>query len=113
MLPRPPRSTLFPYTTLFRSLKTDRTVVCWGYYAATPPADAFTQVSAGSWHACGLKTDGAVVCWGQNFYGQATPPTGTFAQVNVGGPSLGGSHTCALKSDSTVACWGDDGFGMA
>src|SRR5260370_15112192 len=36
MIRRPPRSTLFPYTTLFRSLRflryssSDEVVVCWG-----------------------------------------------------------------------------------
>src|SRR5438034_5617110 len=31
MIRRPPRSTLFPYTTLFRSVKSDGTVWAWGY----------------------------------------------------------------------------------
>src|SRR5947207_7781703 len=31
MTPRPPRSTLFPYTTLFRS------VLCWGARRPSPP----------------------------------------------------------------------------
>ena len=41
---------------------------CWGadtYGQSTPPADvAFTQVSAGSNHTCGILPDGSVVCWG-------------------------------------------------
>src|SRR5690606_40225492 len=36
MIRRPPRSTLFPYTTLFRSL---RAHLHLGAYAAEPPAD--------------------------------------------------------------------------
>ncbi|PYP95483.1 MAG: hypothetical protein DMD34_06665, partial [Gemmatimonadetes bacterium] len=50
----------------------------------------------GGFHTCGLKTDGTVACWGDDYYGQATPPAGTFAQV-----SAGGSHTCGLKTDGT------------
>src|SRR5258708_31484977 len=29
MIRRPPRSTLFPYTTLFRSMRLQRATVCW------------------------------------------------------------------------------------
>src|SRR5690349_24065557 len=42
MLRRPPRSTLFPYTTLFRSVKLDVTAELDGFYA-----DACTTVAAG------------------------------------------------------------------
>src|SRR5439155_1506516 len=82
---------------------------------ATPPTGAFTQVSAGGFHTCGLKTDGTLACWGSNYSGpdnhysgQATPPAGAFTQV-----SAGGFHTCGLKTDGTVACWGDDYYGQA
>src|SRR5258708_26149484 len=34
MIRRPPRSTLFPYTTLFRSTATSRTTTCWALRAA-------------------------------------------------------------------------------
>src|SRR3712207_9109526 len=40
MIRRPPRSTLFPYTTLFRSGSVDKTVMgawCAGSYEVTPP----------------------------------------------------------------------------
>src|SRR3712207_7586739 len=43
MIRRPPRSTLFPYTTLFRSriLLLSATLVMWGAYTASlPPAFA-------------------------------------------------------------------------
>ena len=39
-------------------------------------ANAFTQISAGVNHTCGLRTDGSVTCWGNNSFGQATPPPG-------------------------------------
>jgi len=37
---------------------------------ATPPADTFTQVSAGEAHTCAIKSDGIVTCWRNNDYGQ-------------------------------------------
>src|SRR2546428_2049738 len=44
MIRRPPRSTLFPYTTLFRSTDTERTAVCqWA--EATRKAQAATPES--------------------------------------------------------------------
>src|SRR5438034_2299132 len=42
MIPRPPRSTLFPYTTLFRSLEQ----AC----ASLPPATSFSVIAARGAH---------------------------------------------------------------
>ena len=45
----------------------DGSVACWGsnvYGQSSPPADIFTQVSAGADHTCGLKDGGSVECWG-------------------------------------------------
>jgi alpha-tubulin suppressor-like RCC1 family protein len=69
----------------------------------SPPSGAFTQLSAGGLHTCGVKTDGVLACWGANSSGQATPPAGTFTQV-----SAGALHTCAIQSNGTVTCWGDN-----
>ena len=72
-------------------------------------ATAFTAVSSGGFHTCGLRSDGSVACWGDNEYGQATAPAGeTFTAV-----SSGGEHTCGLRSNSSVACWGNNGNGQA
>jgi alpha-tubulin suppressor-like RCC1 family protein len=30
----------------------------------TPPAEKFSQISAGGSHVCGIKPDGSVACWG-------------------------------------------------
>src|SRR2546426_5881600 len=46
MIRRPPRSTLFPYTTLFRSLKPD-----FGAYAM-PPASVLRRVAPASASVC-------------------------------------------------------------
>ena len=58
-------------------------------------------ISAGDFYTCGLKGDGTVACWGIGYFGETTPPAGTFTQL-----SAGGFHTCGLKTDGTVACWG-------
>lgn len=60
------------------------------------------RISPGSVHTCGVRADGSLLCWGRNLHGQATPPTGSFTQVNAGD-----LHTCGLKTDRTLACWGD------
>ena len=65
-------------------MQTDSTVACWGagttvtgsdpdYGQALPPADLFTQLSAGQYHTCGVKSDGTVACWGDHRYGQLGP----------------------------------------
>jgi hypothetical protein len=51
----------------FWGFAADATVSCWGYTSdgeSTPPAGAFTQISAGNYHTCGLRADGFAVCWG-------------------------------------------------
>src|SRR5205814_4122796 len=57
--------------------------------------------SLGGSHTCALKSDSTVACWGDDSFGMATPPAGTFTQVDAGG-----SHTCGLKIEGTVVCWG-------
>ncbi len=69
---------------------------------------AFTQVSAGSLHACAIKPDGTVACWGNNLDGQSTPPEGAFLWI-----SAGQFHTCGLRSGGGLECWGAMGLGQA
>src|SRR2546430_14951596 len=45
MIRRPPRSTLFPYTTLFRSPRLEQIVVIAGYDAPQPPKMVMTWAS--------------------------------------------------------------------
>ena len=66
-----------------------------------PNPNAFTTVSAGGFHACGLRGDGSVLCWGDNFFRQSLRHQGPFQAI-----SAGGHHTCGLRSDGTVECWG-------
>ena len=72
------------------------------------PAGAYTALSVGGRHACGLRADTSVACWGGNLQGQAAAPPGGFRSV-----TSGGRHTCAITTDHEVACWGDDSHGQA
>ena len=40
----------------------------------TTTTGAFTSVTAGHEHSCGLRTNGTITCWGYNHFGQADPP---------------------------------------
>src|SRR5438552_6372022 len=104
---RPPRSTLFPYTTLFRS-------------GGVGFLNSITAIMGGEIHNFALKSDGTVWAWGWNVFGQlgdgttnwgnstnrATTPVQVFGLSSV--KSLGGRgyHSMAMKADGTVWCWG-------
>jgi hypothetical protein len=77
---------------------------------------AFTQVQAGSGHACALTTIGEAWCWGANWGGQLglgtmdgnahpTPVHGapglTFSEL-----AAGGGRTCGITAGGHVTCWG-------
>ena len=53
---------------------------------ATPPEGAaFTAISSGAQHTCGLREDGSAACWGDDDWGQATPPEGgAFTAISSG-----------------------------
>src|SRR2546422_3340430 len=68
MIRRPPRSTLFPYTTLFRS----------SVPVAVRGLTTATRVVTGDAHTCALLGDGTVQCWGWATPGSAaTGPSTT------------------------------------
>ena len=50
---------------------------------ATPGA-SLGSVTAGSGFACGIENHGQLVCWGDNFFGETSPPPGTFTEVSAG-----------------------------
>jgi alpha-tubulin suppressor-like RCC1 family protein len=86
--------------------------------ASTATALAFTQVSAGNAHTCGVTTSSQLYCWGANYWGQLGD--GTFQSrphpTLVGGGllfkqvSAGDSYTCALTTGNRAYCWGYNGY---
>ena len=89
---------------------------------ATPTVPSLApQVSAGTYHACGLALGGAVKCWGRNDFGQlgnaATAQRSLPVDVSglasgVAAISSGAFHTCALPATGGGAtCWGNNGNG--
>src|SRR5256886_16569651 len=74
MIRRPPRSTLFPYTTLFRSDGTEK-------QRSSPVAVVgglrFSVLSAGGEQTCGVTTGGTAYCWGDNNFGELGDGTRT------------------------------------
>jgi hypothetical protein len=107
------------------AIRADGILVCWGHTIAGatrpyvsqggPVANntTFIQVSTATGgfngsenYACGIKTDQTLVCWGSNAYGKASPPTGTFTQID-----LDANNGCGLRTDGTLACWGQNAYG--
>jgi alpha-tubulin suppressor-like RCC1 family protein len=87
-------------------VRTDGSSVCWGLPGQQTPqnpvaSNLLTTVSVGVEHACGLRTDQTVVCWGDDFYGQSTPPAGTFVSL-----SSRNFYSCAVRADGSGTCWG-------
>lgn len=81
---------------------------------------AFTMLSAGRVHTCGLVPGGAVYCWGEGGSGQlgngtqtsSTTPVRVALAATFVAVSAGGDHTCALTEAGTVFCWGDGARGQ-
>lgn len=75
---------------------------------------AFTQVSVGGAHACGLIDNGAAYCWGLGIYGQlgtgsimgSPVPVGVSGGVSFASVVAGAGHTCGLTSVGIAYCWG-------
>jgi alpha-tubulin suppressor-like RCC1 family protein len=100
--------------------------------ATAATALAFSQLSGGGEHTCGLTTDFRAYCWGYNEDGQLGDGTNTGPESCTGavGPfgcstrpvpvagtrqfrqvSAGGLHTCAVTADFRAYCWGSNSFG--
>ena len=92
-------------------IHTGARAVCWGsneYGQLDAPSGAFTAITAGGEHSCGLREDGRVECWGDDYYRQAAPPDALFYAI-----SAGTWHTCGIKQDGSIACWGANPDGQA
>jgi alpha-tubulin suppressor-like RCC1 family protein len=87
--------------------------------------DAFTQVSAGANHTCGVDSRGRAFCWGENTHGQLGNNTdvSSLKPVLVNTDSLtkavafvevkaGRSHTCARTAQGEIYCWGESANGQ-
>lgn len=81
---------------------------------------AFTALSAGNAHTCGITPDGSAYCWGYGLYGQLGDGTNTQKQpipVPVSGSltfvglTAGYNYTCAIAQEGAAYCWGSGDFG--
>src|SRR4051812_30092401 len=77
---------------------------------------AFSKVSAGGLHTCGLTTEGQIYCWGLNDVGSLgdgttedrAVPTLVVHTLRFRQVSAGVSHTCAISTDNRAWCWGSN-----
>src|SRR5256885_3386237 len=128
MIRRPPRSTLFPYTTLFRSPSAgehgpDAAGLSWeeavSWFHPHVKRNAAQPVSGADWAAAGLAGSGQVACAGgcpaaavPGFAGSGSAAAGCFAAVAGRfaepwvSPSHGRSeeHTSELQSPCNLVC---------
>ncbi|HET9424484.1 MAG TPA: hypothetical protein VFO55_03860 [Gemmatimonadaceae bacterium] len=93
-------------------------------YAILPAA--FSSVSSGEWHSCGLTSDGTAWCWGRNSSGQLGAVTtetcaglscSTTAVEVQGGlrfrsMEAGNSHSCGVTYSNEAFCWGLNNVGQ-
>jgi alpha-tubulin suppressor-like RCC1 family protein len=76
---------------------------------------AYTSISAGGGHTCGLTPDSTAFCWGANEFGQLgagdtvirNTPVAVKGGLHFTSLSAGGFHTCALTAVGAAYCWGD------
>lgn len=121
------------------ALTADHAAWCWGNNAdgklgagptgagdqlvPTPVAGgiAFTDISAGESHTCGVATDGRGYCWGANGVGALGTGEGLAAThdgpVEVAGDlrftriSAGAGFSCGVTTTGDAYCWGDNQSG--
>src|SRR5206468_13130952 len=100
LLRPPPRSPLFPYTTLFRSLKTDSLIVLRQYWPAVArlPASAFVELEDVAGVVLFLCTDAARGIRGQHI----VVDNGLSNEMLLGARSE--EHTSELQSRSDLVC---------
>jgi alpha-tubulin suppressor-like RCC1 family protein len=83
-----------------------------------PPA--WSSLSAGWYHTCGLMSDGAAYCWGNNQSGQlghgdtlaAVAPVPVSGGLTFVSLTADGSATCGVTSVGAAYCWGDNSSGQ-
>ncbi len=76
---------------------------------------AFTSMSAGIGHTCGVTTSDAALCWGRNDVGQLgdttnmdrTTPFPVFGGLSFASTTARGFHTCGVETGTGDGyCWG-------
>jgi hypothetical protein len=83
--------------------------------------DAFSQLSAGGAHTCGLQLDGRAHCWGSHWFGEggrgpllggepryASKPIAVAAALRFTSLHAGLQHTCGLTGPGIAFCWGSN-----
>jgi hypothetical protein len=82
---------------------------------------AFTQVSAGAEHACGIAAAGVAYCWGRNQAGRLglgvtdtlrVAPTLVSGGMAFARVEAGGDFTCGLTAAGAAYCWGGNASGQ-
>ena len=84
---------------------------------------AFTSVSAGRDHSCGVTTEGDAYCWGRNEYGQLgnglaggdqgrNTPTLVIGDHTFRYVGAGQSFSCGITLDEGIYCWGRNHYGQ-
>jgi len=113
---------------------TNGSVMCWGYNyygqlgngtagsgqeAHSPiyvnSSETFSDISAGSYHTCGVLTNGGVMCWGEgNNYqlghggtSDKYSPYPVDSAENFTSVSAGFVHTCGRLVNGSLMCWGE------
>lgn len=80
-------------------------LVCFGSGVGVTQAPVddgpFTELVAGSGHACVVDPADQVTCWGANNVGQATAPAAALQSL-----SAGATATCGVDSTGALVCWG-------
>src|SRR2546430_15062859 len=100
MIRRPPRSTLFPYTTLFRSSLSDNTALLWTATVTVPPPTINVTPSSRSFGGVRVGGSEDLTFNVQNTGGGVVSGTAT-----VGGPFLvvsGGSYSLSAGQSQRV-----------
>ncbi len=80
---------------------------------------AFTSVTAGGTHSCGLTSAGKAYCWGDNGHGQLgtgipgtnTTPTAVSGGLTFRSLAAGYQFTCGLATTGSIYCWGRNDAG--
>src|SRR3989337_4181462 len=103
MIRRPPRSTLFPYTTLFRSWKWRMPYSTSGTSTKADGKDNFAEVSTAPGNNCGCHGDEGGTKLGDTASGSAPfGMTQNVLRLNIG-TNLSNDHPVSVVYNGTVA----------